>query len=287
MPDCSISPGAETHHRNAHPDAWSARLSLGFGNQAGTTRLLQREHAGPLRVQKALYPEHPSVCHAIVVHPPGGVVGGDQLRIEARVGQGAHALLTSPGAAKWYRANGRPSELAVVLDIGPGASLEWLPQESIFFDRADALIEQSISLADDARYLGCEIICLGRRAAGERFGSGSIRQRTTITRAGRLLWWEQGRLATELVDSPLGLAGKTVCATMIAVGSRLPAPVLAALRGLCDEPLFGVSQLPDVLTVRYLGDDSEVARELMLAAWGLLRPALLGRPPCELRSWRT
>jgi urease accessory protein len=91
----------------------------------------------------------------------------------------------------------------------------------------------------------------------------------------------------ELVDSPLGLAGKTVCATMIAVGSRLPAPVLAALRGLCDEPLFGVSQLPDVLTVRYLGDDSEVARELMLAAWGLLRPALLGRPPCELRSWRT
>ena len=287
MPDCPIPLGAETSGRDVHVDAWSARLGLGFGNRSGTTRLVRREHAGPLRVQKALYPEDPSICHAIVVHPPGGVVGGDQLRIDAQVEPGAHALLTSPGAAKWYRANGRRSAMTVLLDVAAGGSLEWLPQESIFFDHADVQLGQRISLAADALYIGCEILCLGRQAAGERFNHGSIRQQTTITRAGRLLWWEHGALTPALAASPLGLAGKTVCATMIAVGGRLPAPVLAALRGLRDDRLFGVSQLPEVLTVRYLGDDSEEARELMLEAWRLLRPALLGRQPCELRSWRT
>ncbi len=287
MPDCSNPPGAQTYDHRSHSEPWSASLCLGFGSRSGATRLLRREHAGPLRVQKALYPEHPSTCHAIVVHPPGGVVGGDQLRIDATVEEGAHVLLTSPGATKWYRANGRQSGMTVVLDIAAGGSLEWLPQESIFFDCADVLVQQRISLAAGAQYLGCEIICLGRRSSGESFNHGSIRLRTTIARAGRLLWWEHGRLTPESADSPLGLAGKTVCATMIAVGGGLPAPVLAALRSLSDEPLFGVSQFPDVLTVRYLGNDSEVARELMLGAWRLLRPAMLGRQPCELRSWRT
>src|ERR1700731_2638714 len=104
-----------------------ARLTLGFSDDHGTTRLTDRRHYGPLRVQKALYPEHPSVCHAVVIHPPGGVVGGDQLQIEARVGAAANALITTPGAAKWYKANGHVSRQQIRLEAAAGAALEWLP----------------------------------------------------------------------------------------------------------------------------------------------------------------
>ena len=107
---------------------WQARLVLGFADDAGTTRLIERTHFGPLRVQKPLYPEGAHVCHAIVVHPPGGVVGGDELALVAKVGEAAHAVITTPGAAKWYKANGRTSRQDIALDIAAGARLEWLPQ---------------------------------------------------------------------------------------------------------------------------------------------------------------
>ncbi|MDB5951163.1 MAG: ureD urease accessory family protein, partial [Massilia sp.] len=142
----------------AHPDLlrtpdWQARLGLGFSDDAGATRLTERSHFGPLRVQKPLYPEGPQVCHAIVVHPPGGVVGGDELAVTATVGAAAHAFITTPGAAKWYKANGRISRQDITLDIAAGARLEWLPQETIFFDAAQVQLTQSVSLAKDAGYI--------------------------------------------------------------------------------------------------------------------------------------
>lgn len=285
MPDCTISrSGApDTHVQHS---AWQACLTLGFSAQDGITRLARREHCGPLRVQKPLYPELPHVCHAIIVHPPGGVVGGDRLRIEADIGPGAHAFLTTPGAAKWYRGNGRSAGQALVLNAGAGASVEWMPQETIFFNEADVELDQRIALAADASYLGCEILCLGRQASGERFTRGRIRQHTRITRGGKLLWWEQGSLTPALAASPLGMDENTVCATMIAVGDT-PAGVLEPLRALGAELQFGASRLRQLLTVRYLGNDSETARELMLAAWRILRPHLLQREAFEPRSWRT
>lgn len=260
---------------------------LAFGRDRDTTRLVRREHRGPLRVQKPLYPEDPSVCHAIVVHPPGGVVGGDELAVEARLHPGAHALLTSPGAAKWYRANGRVSRQRIDLSVEAGGSLEWLPQETIFFNDAHVELEHHVTLAADASYLGCEILCLGRRASGEAFATGRVGQRTSVRRGGRLLWWEQGALTPALLASPLGLAGHTVSAMLLAVGKPVSGDALAALRALADHPCYGVTQLKHVLCVRWLGHDSEAARELMLAAWRIVRPALLGRAAIDLRSWRT
>jgi urease accessory protein len=287
MPDCSISRIHGSPDAHAPHSAWQARLTLGFSAQDGITRLTQREHFGPLRVQKPLYPESPQVCHAILVHPPGGVVGGDQLQIHAAIGPGAHVFLTTPGAAKWYRANGRVSGQKLSLAVGAGASVEWMPQESIFFDQADVELEQQIELAADASYLGCEILCFGRRASGERFNGGHVRQRMRITRGGKLLWWEQGSMTPAAAGSPLGLAGHSVCATMIAVGAPLQQGVIQALRGLSSDLHFGASQIRQLLTVRYLGDDSETARELMLAVWRTLRPHLLQREAFDPRSWRT
>src|SRR5450830_1284964 len=288
MPDCT-SPSVLTPP-SAH-GAWRARLDLGFALHDGVSRLVERRHSGPLRVQKALYPEGGAVCHAIIVHPPGGVVGGDQLAVHASVGDGAHAFLTSPGAAKWYRANGHVSGQHIVLRAGSGAAIEWLPQESIFFDQACVRLRHEVELALDACYIGCDIICLGRSASGESFNSGSIAQHTQIRRGGKLLWWEQGLLAADgaLMASPLGMHGRSVCATLIAVGGPVPGSVIEALRTIAvpDGARLGVTHIKTLVVVRLLGTDSEAARFAMLAAWQLLRPAILGRVAVVPRVWNT
>jgi len=275
---------------SAH-SAWQAQLRLGFALHDGVSRLVERTHSGPLRVQKPLYPEGGAVCHAIIIHPPGGVVGGDQLAVDATVGEGAHALLTSPGAAKWYRANGHISGQHIVLRAGSGAAIEWLPQESIFFDQACVRLRHEVELAPDARYIGCDIVCLGRSASGEVFNTGSISQQVQIRRGGKLLWWEQGVLAGggALMASPLGLAGNTVCATLIAVGMPVSPDVLAAVRGIGVPAgaVFGATHMKSLVVVRLLCGDSEAARRIMLAAWQLLRPAMLGRDAVVPRIWNT
>ncbi|QJE02710.1 urease accessory protein UreD [Massilia forsythiae] len=266
--------------------AWHASLRLRFDDDGGTTRLSGRAHRGPLRVQKALYPEGPRTCHVIVVHPPGGVVGGDRLDLALDAGAAAEVLATTPGAAKWYRANGRVSRQNVVLTAGPGAAIEWLPQETIFYDDADVVLEHEVDLAPGARYIGSEILCFGRRACGETFRSGRVRQRTRIRQGGRLVWWEQGTLyGGDAMRSPLGLGGRSVCATLVAVGAPLPAALLADLRA--GDPALGLSQVKSVFVARHLGDDGEAARASLQRVWQALRPHLLGRPACVPRIWHT
>jgi urease accessory protein len=279
MPDCSTS--------TTHPAAWQASLRLRFARDGDTTRLVERMHAGPLRVQKPLYPEGAAICHAIVVHPPGGVVGGDELRIDAALGEGAHALLTTPGAAKWYRANGKVSRQRVQLSAGAGAAVEWLPQETIFFEGAHVELEHTVELAANARYIGSEILCFGRRASGERFGTGLIAQRTSIRRGGKLLWWEQGRLdgGSTAMASPMVLAGASVCATLVGVGTPLPGSLLAAIRAL--DARLAASQVKSVFVARLLCDDSEAARHIVTRAWQLLRPHLIGCAAPVPRIWNT
>ena len=116
--------------------AWQARLALEYTRQGGRTALSGREHSGPLLVQKALYPEGDAVCHSIIVHPPGGIAGGDALKLEVRLREDTAALLTTPGAGKWYRSMGPKASLAQRFDVGRGAVLEWLPQPAIVFDAA-------------------------------------------------------------------------------------------------------------------------------------------------------
>ena len=271
-----------------------AKLRLGFHADVGTTRLLDRWHCGPLRVQKALYPEGAAICHAIVVHPPGGVVGGDELAIDIKVANDAHAVITTPGAAKWYESNGTSSKQSVRINLGTNARMEWLPQEAIFFNAAQVQLSQAITLAKGARYLACDILCFGRSASGETFQTGRIAQHSTIHHDGKLIWFEQGALigGSDFMTSAVGLNRHSVCATLIAVGATVPALQIDALRQQANLVVeggasFGVTQLKGVIVARYLGDASETARTLMLLAWRHLRPAVMQREAIELRIWNT
>lgn len=271
---------------------WQARLDLRFARREDATILAERRHRGPLRVQKALHPEGPGVCHAIVLHPPSGIAGGDRLEISVDVGAEAHALLTTPGAGKWYRSAAPWASQTLSFEVGANATLEWLPQESIIFDGALADMQSRIRLTAGARYLGWEVLCLGRRASNESFAHGELKLNSRIEQDGKLLWLEQGRLkgGSPLLNSPVGLAGYTVCGTLMAAGEKISPALLAACRAVASSEKGaqqGLTALPQLLVARYLGHSSEAARAWFVALWRLLRPALLGREAQAPRIWNT
>ncbi|MBI3716618.1 MAG: urease accessory protein UreD [Betaproteobacteria bacterium] len=275
----------------AGQSGWDAKLSLAYAHRDGRTVLARREHLGPLRVQRNLYPEGAHTCHSIVLHPPGGIAGGDVLAIDIEVGTDAAALLTTPGAGKWYRSAGLPASQALQFDIGKNASLEWLPQETILFDGADAKLQSRVRLASGSLYLGWEILCFGRQASGERFATGRIRLDNEIWRDDRCLWRERGGLSggDPLFDSPIGLAGRKISATLVAAGHDVSPQVLAACREVAagDDAQAGITRFPDVLIARWLGDDSEEAKRYLIALWTLLRPAMRKLPADPPRIWAT
>ena len=242
-------------------------------------------------MQRPFYPDGERACHVYILHPPGGVVGGDTLTIRAEVERGAHALLTTPAAGKLYRSDGACAQLTQELTVADGAWLEWLPQETIAFDGARAASTTRVELAGNAGFIGWEILCLGRPVAGEAYTRGAFTQRFDIRRDGAPLWWERNALVggAPVLHAPWGLAGKSVVATLVAVG-RAPG-ALPALRELLnaerDEGEFSVSQLRDVLVCRYLGNSAEQARAGFTVAWRLLRPALWGVEASPPRIWAT
>ncbi len=268
--------------------SWKAGLSLEFGFADQKTTLSRNIHDGPLVVQKPLYPEGGEVCHAIVVHPPGGIAGGDELTLRVSVGTGGAALLTTPGAAKWYRSAGPWARQTAAFNVQ--GVLEWLPQETIIFDGALAETAYDVNLGAKAGIIGWDIACLGRTGSGERFTRGSLRSSIRIRRENRLLWLERGRIdgGARLLDSPAGLAGSPVYGTLFASLLNFDRKIIQPLREL--KPTSGagaVTLLPGVLLARYLGDSSEAARRYFVALWRILRPALTGRDATEPRIWRT
>ncbi len=274
----------------AQAAGWRADLRLEFERRGERTVLARRSHVGPLVVQKALYPEGDAVCHAIVVHPPAGIAGGDALAVTVALGPDAHALLTTPGAGKWYRSAGPRARLVQTIAVGAGALCEWLPQESIVFDAARGELVTEVSLAPGARYIGAEMLCFGRTGAGERFASGELALATRITRDGAPLWLERGRVegGGPLLDAPVALAGEPVCGTLVAVAPECDAALLAACRE--EVPAAGrgaVTLLPGVLVARYLGPACEPGRDWFVRLWARLRPALAGRAMNVPRIWKT
>lgn len=267
--------------------SWHAELELGYARFGDSTRPVLRRHKGPLRVQKHLYAEGPEVCQHIIVHPPGGIAGGDRLDISASVGSQAWAQITSPGAAKWYRAAG-PAYQHLKLDVASGATLEWLPQETIIFSDARAELSTSIDLQGDARLFYWDVVALGRPASGERFDLGHFQAQLDIRRDGELLWHERQRIVggDGLLDSPIGLDGQPVFATLLVTG-EIDSQLLEQCRSLPNDVRGDLTQLPGLLVARCLASEALLARGWLIELWRLLRPALLGREAVPPRIWST
>lgn len=278
----------------ASPEGWHAALRLGFRHvhdpRGGRTVLARRVAHGPLQVQRAFYPEGP-VCHVYLLHPPGGIVGGDQLRIEVDVDAGAHALLTTPAAGKFYRSAGRTARQAQHLRIASGAALEWLPQENIVYEGAIASSLTRIELEEGARFMAWDIACLGRPAAGEAFARGLFEQRLQIHRQGRPLLLECNRFegGSAMLRAPWGMGSAPVAATMVCApcGAAELAVARAALMPAAAGERLAVTLVDDLLVARYLGARADRARECFIHLWSALRPHCLGLAACPPRIWNT
>ncbi len=288
------------------PAGWRARLALRFaprGGAAVATRLVHNRHEGPLRLIRAL-PHDDGRCQAVIVHPPGGLVGGDVLELDVGLDAGARVVCTTPGAQKWYRSRGSAAASARTrVALGAGAALEWLPQPAIVFD--DARVEQSIDfeLAADARMIGWECLVLGRAAMGERFERGALRQSVSLSVDGAVRWAEHAAAdaGDRLFSSPLGWGGRTVACSVWAVapGDAIAEDLRDAWRDAIDAACAGAAgraarldggatlPTPGLLAARLLADDSEAAMRVAQSLWTLARPAVLGAVSAPPRIWAT
>ena len=274
---------------------WKASLALDFGTQATRTYLAKKQHVGPLVIQKTLHPEGDEVCHGIIIHPPGGVAGGDELTLKVTLAQNANVLLTTPGAGKWYKANNKVASQQLQFDLAENASLEWLPQENILFDGAMVDFSANINLAENAKYAAWEILCFGRQAKGERWNTGRLSQNLTIKRKDKVLWQERTMLMANdrFFDSLIGLGGNVISGSFVIAAGSVPATLLAECQQVqvvdkADiKARYGVTALPEVFSARYVGMSAPAARQYFERLWYILRPWYLSRAVTRPRIWNT
>jgi urease accessory protein len=273
------------------PLGWHAQLELAYSMSCERTVLSRRRHTGPLVVQKAFYPEGAHVCHSTLVHPPGGIAGGDRLELEIAADAGAHAVITTPGAAKWYRSNGPSAQLQSRVQVHDNAVLEWLPQPGIVFDGAQGRQSQHVRLGRNARYIGWDILCLGRVASGERFATGRFQSRTEIVGDAGRLWSDSAviRGGDPLLSARAGLGGQPVTGLFLAGGVAIEKELVDRCRAVPSvaPARTGVTCLPSLLAARFIGESTEAAWAYFTALWSVVRPALTGRVACAPRIWQT
>jgi urease accessory protein len=268
---------------------WHADLALQFAKRPNRTTLVHRHHRGPLLVQRPFYPEG-EVCHIYIVHPPGGIVGGDQLDIRVDAAAGAHVLLTTPAAGKFYRSGGRHARQTVEMQL-ESATVEWLPQETIFYRGASARVTTRVKLDRDSRFIAWETGCFGLPARDEPFSMGQVTQGFEIWLGERPLLHERLRVdgGGEMIDARWGLAGNPVLGTMLAypVSKDDVEPLRLAVAAIGDHRLLGMTLVDGLLICRCMDAHVDALKRCFVAIWKRLRPKLLGREAAAPRIWAT
>jgi urease accessory protein len=273
--------------------AWHARLQLDYAREAGRT-VARFAHDGPLRILQSLWPEGEAVCHNVLVHPPGGLVGGDTLQVAVHAGPGSHGLVTTPGASRFYRSEGPAAVQDVRLQLASGARLEWLPLEALYYSGCRAENRLRLQLAPGAQLIGWDVAALGLPQAGQPFARGSVLQHMELEG----VWLERGRIAADdarLMDGPLGLGGQRCLASLfVAAGDELPPALreelLEVARALIGGHLLAATAGatapgPRVVVVRVLAPLVEPALQLLKAIRRAWRTVLWQHEGADPRGW--
>ena len=284
---------------------WQAKLGLKVANRKAGARLVSCRRLGPLHIQKAFYPEGTDLAHLYILHPPGGLVSGDTLTINAEVQEDSHALITTPGAGRLYGArDGAVTQTQLnQLHVAKDASLEWFPMETLMYSRSYGVSKTRVDIEKGGKFMGWDISSLGLPASGQPFVEGELRQCFDIHYDGKIDWLERWRFNADdkaFLSSQAGLQNQS-CNGVFIVGpfinnneqpdNHTTKELVKQIHALCEttreqeKGLAGVSQVSHWIVVRYLGHSTTHARDLFTQAWHLLRPQLLKRPACAPRIW--
>ncbi len=270
-------------------DSWHGKLNLVYADRLGTTALIHNSHQAPLKVQRPFYPEGQQVCHSVILHTAGGVVGGDRLSLDFHLQPNSRALITTAAASKIYRSNGNQARQSINIQVDSGACLEWFPQETIVFNGAIFRQDLRVELATKASYLGWEITRFGRSARGEKFVQGEWRNHTEIWQQGKPLWIDRQWLpgSEEVFHSPHGLAGQPITGNLVWVGGAVSPEIVEKARNLWSgKGEAGVTRLENGFLCRYRGSSTSEVRNWFIDVWQLLRMSFLNRGNCIPRVWQ-
>ncbi|MDZ8222936.1 MULTISPECIES: urease accessory protein UreD [unclassified Nostoc] len=269
-------------------EGWHGKLNLVYADRQGKTQLIYNHQQAPLKVQRPFYPEG-EICHSVILHTAGGMVGGDRLSSNIHLQPQTQALITTAAASKIYRSNGLQARQTIQMQVDAGACLEWLPQETILFNGAIYRQDLRVELATGGSWLGWEITRFGRSARGEKFLQGEWRSHTEIWQEGIPLWIDRQWLggSEETFHSPHGLAGKPIVGSLVWVGGAVSSEIVEKTRNLWDgEGEAGVSRLQHGLLCRYRGASTSEVRNWFINVWQLLRVSFLNRGNCIPRVWQ-
>jgi urease accessory protein len=281
------------------PKRWDASLCLEFTKipQSSKTILSKRDHFGPLLIQKSLYPEGDEVCHAVILHPPAGIAGGDHLKIDIRTHPQAKAVVTTPGATKWYKSNGLLSSQQTKLSVASGGHLDFLPQENIYFNASNAHNLIDIQLGEGASMIGWDIAQLGRTASGEIWSDAHLRNELQLSVNDRSFWVDSSILDSG--DSLMGGSPKlgpySVMGTMWFCGNQVSEELLEQVRDslLWSDTLrvgatrINLPQKNGLIIVRAISSEVEYLKDCFIQMWLRYRLEVSGIPPLPLRLWKT
>jgi urease accessory protein len=266
---------------------------IGFGHHDGVTRLVHLYQRDPLRV---LFPTPAAgdPLLAVIVTTSGGLVGGDRLDIAIRAAPAATAHVTAAAAEKIYRSMGPTTAIRQSLSVAAAGMLEFLPLETILFDGARLRRETTIDLGPGAGFLGGDIVVFGRRARGERFTKGFLREVWEVRREGRLVWGDALHLEDDIaaiVDDPACFDGAAAFAPMIlAPSERDPRSFLDRAREIQSVAAAGglragVTTVAGLVIARWLAADAAALRRAYADLACHLRQAAMGLPPLLPRLW--
>ena len=273
---------------------WKARLVVEVRATPLGSRLGNRLHSGPLRIQRPFFPEGPEVPHLYLLHPPGGVVGGDQLEVQLKLAASTRVLVTTPAAQKLYRSPLATSRIRNTLEIGPDACLEWLPTETIVFDGARSSNHLLIRLDATSSYIGWDIVCFGRPASVAPFSEGQWTSSLEVSRGGLPLLIErtQVRGGSPTLTASWGYANNSVAATFVCTTPDLDrighaADAIRELLREVSDVCAAVTAMDGLVVLRLQARSIERVRRVLIESWARTRPIVAGRPACAPRIWST
>mgnify|MGYP001183807254 FL=1 len=273
---------------NTSQQGWVAKLELNFSASQSKTFLSKREHIGPLTIQRPFYPEQ-GLCHLYILHPPGGVVGGDQLSIGIKTNAKSSALITTPGATKIYRSSGnKRSIINQNFYIDSNSTLEWLPMETIIFPGARSKFSTKFSLFGSAKVAAWEIHCLGRPVINESFNTGKLEFSFELWRDESPILLDKLVIDESELENVVGLRGYPVYGTfIISNASKEALDMIRSNQFSGDDCVFGATQIEDIVIIRCLARKTHLVQDFFREIWQKIRPLVFDREASIPRIWAT